>query len=64
MPENAYISLVKSTLKYGAMDPCTKTDIDRLERGAVRFAKHDYRSSPFQVAGYNEDEVGVFRYGL
>ena len=47
--KNAYISLVRSTLEYGAViwDPYTKADIDKLERiqrRAARFISHDYKS--------------------
>ena len=47
--KNAYISLVRSTLEYGAIiwDPYTKMDIDRLERvqrRGARFITHDYKS--------------------
>lgn len=45
----AYISLVRSTLEYGATiwDPHTQKDIDRLEsiqRKAVRFVYNDFQS--------------------
>ena len=47
--KNAYISLVRSTLEYGAViwDPYTKADIEKLERIQRRAARcicHDYRS--------------------
>jgi hypothetical protein len=45
----AYISLIRSTLEYGAIvwDPYLKKDVDRLERTqrqAARFIKRDYKS--------------------
>ena len=47
--KSAYISLVRSTLEYGAIiwDPFLQSDIDKLERiqrKAVRFIKRDYRT--------------------
>lgn len=47
--KNAYISLVRSTLEYGAIlwDPYLKKDIDKLERiqrSAARFITGDYKS--------------------
>ena len=47
--KNAYITLVRSTLEYGAIiwDPFLKTDInrlDRIQRSAARFICNDYRS--------------------
>ena len=47
--KNAYISLVRSILEYGAIvwDPYTKKDVDTLERvqrAAARFVSGDYRS--------------------
>ena len=47
--KNAYISLVKSVLEYGATiwDPYQKNDIEKLEkieRRGARFINKDYRS--------------------
>ena len=47
--KNAYISLVRSLLEYGAVvwDPYTKRDVDTLERvqrAAARFISGDYKS--------------------
>ena len=46
---SAYISLVRSTLEYGAViwDPFTQNEIDkieRLQRNAARFINNDFRS--------------------
>ena len=47
--KTAYVSLVRSTLEYGAIiwDPFLKSDIDKLERiqrKAARFITRDYRT--------------------
>ena len=60
----AYISLIRSSLEYGATvwDPYLKQDVDcleRVQRQAARFIKRDYRTRETGCRGHMLQELNL-----